>query len=127
MTLLARTAVLYHGAAFGLGQGHHLGIGERDPARMVGDGQDVVPPVAEFARDGGGQHLIQQQPHGLMASCPADQAAWASAACCSLASINGTFLAGGTVVLMRRFSPGEALGPMGEHRATMFEASGLTD
>ena len=36
-------------------------------------------------------------------------------------AINGTFLAGGTVVLMRRFSPGEALGLMGEHRATMFE------
>ena len=29
--------------------------------------------------------------------------------------------AGGTVVLMRRFSPGEALGLIGEHRATMFE------
>ena len=36
-------------------------------------------------------------------------------------AINGTFLAGGTVVLMRRFSPGEALGLLGEHRATMFE------
>jgi len=36
-------------------------------------------------------------------------------------AINGTFLAGGTVVLMRRFSPGEALGLIGEHRATMFE------
>jgi hypothetical protein len=64
-----------HGAAFGPGQGHHLGIGERDPAGMVCYGENVVSPFAELARDGGGQHLIQQQPHGLMASCPADQAA----------------------------------------------------
>jgi long-chain acyl-CoA synthetase len=35
--------------------------------------------------------------------------------------INGTFLAGGTVVLMERFAPGEALRLIGEHRATMFE------
>jgi long-chain acyl-CoA synthetase len=35
--------------------------------------------------------------------------------------INGTFLAGGTVVLMQRFSPGEALGLIGRHAATMFE------
>jgi hypothetical protein len=64
-----------HGAAFGPGQAHHLGIGQRDPAGMVGDGEDVVSPFAELARDGGRQHLIEQQPHGLMASCPADQAA----------------------------------------------------
>jgi hypothetical protein len=55
---------------------------------MVCYGEDVVSPFAELARDGGGQHLIEQQPHGLMASCPADQAAKASAACCSLASIH---------------------------------------
>lgn len=35
--------------------------------------------------------------------------------------INGTFLVGGTVVLMPRFTPGEALALIGEHRATMFE------
>jgi long-chain acyl-CoA synthetase len=35
--------------------------------------------------------------------------------------INGTFLAGGAVVLMERFAPGEALRLIGEHRATMFE------
>jgi long-chain acyl-CoA synthetase len=35
--------------------------------------------------------------------------------------VNGTFLAGGTVVLMERFAPGEALRLIGEHRATMFE------
>lgn len=36
-------------------------------------------------------------------------------------AINGTFLAGGTVVLMARFSADEALALMAEHRATMFE------
>ena len=35
--------------------------------------------------------------------------------------INGTFLAGGTVVLMERFVAGEALRLIEEHRATMFE------
>lgn len=35
--------------------------------------------------------------------------------------INGTFLAGGTVVLMERFDPAAALRLIGEHRATMFE------
>ena len=35
--------------------------------------------------------------------------------------INGTFLAGGRVVLMERFSPAEALRLIEEHRATMFE------
>jgi len=35
--------------------------------------------------------------------------------------INGTFLAGGTVVLMQRFSAAEALALIGEHPATMFE------
>ncbi len=35
--------------------------------------------------------------------------------------INGTFLAGGTVVLMERFDPGEALRLITEHRATLFE------
>jgi long-chain acyl-CoA synthetase len=35
--------------------------------------------------------------------------------------INGTFLAGGTVVLMERFAPAEALRLIGEHAATMFE------
>ncbi|MGW0824716.1 class I adenylate-forming enzyme family protein [Streptomyces sp. NPDC002845] len=35
--------------------------------------------------------------------------------------INGTFLAGGTVVLMERFHPAEALRLIGEHSATMFE------
>jgi long-chain acyl-CoA synthetase len=35
--------------------------------------------------------------------------------------INGTFLAGGTVVLMERFAPAEALRLIGEHRATLFE------
>jgi long-chain acyl-CoA synthetase len=35
--------------------------------------------------------------------------------------VNGTFLAGGTVVLMERFASGEALRLIGEHRATMFE------
>ncbi|MFF3373729.1 class I adenylate-forming enzyme family protein [Streptomyces sp. NPDC002680] len=35
--------------------------------------------------------------------------------------INGTFLAGGTVVLMERFAPGETLRLIAEHRATMFE------
>jgi long-chain acyl-CoA synthetase len=35
--------------------------------------------------------------------------------------INGSFLVGGTVVLMERFSPGEALQLIGEHSATMFE------
>ena len=35
--------------------------------------------------------------------------------------INGTFLAGGTVVLMERFAPSEALRLIGEHRATLFE------
>ncbi|MFG1667732.1 class I adenylate-forming enzyme family protein [Streptomyces sp. Y7] len=36
-------------------------------------------------------------------------------------AINGTFLAGGTVVLMERFHPAEALRLIGEHSATMFE------
>ncbi len=35
--------------------------------------------------------------------------------------INGTFLAGGTVVLMEKFDPAAALGLIAEHRATMFE------
>jgi long-chain acyl-CoA synthetase len=35
--------------------------------------------------------------------------------------INGTFLAGGTVVLMARFAPADALRLIGEHGATMFE------
>ncbi|WP_232665238.1 class I adenylate-forming enzyme family protein [Pseudonocardia sp. TRM90224] len=35
--------------------------------------------------------------------------------------INGTFIAGGTVVLMERFAPAEALRLIGEHRATLFE------
>lgn len=35
--------------------------------------------------------------------------------------INGTFRAGGTVVLMERFAPAEALRLIDEHRATMFE------
>lgn len=35
--------------------------------------------------------------------------------------INGTFLAGGTVVLMERFAPAEALRLIGEHGATLFE------
>jgi len=36
-------------------------------------------------------------------------------------AINGTLLAGGTVVLMERFAPAEALRLIGEHSATMFE------
>jgi long-chain acyl-CoA synthetase len=36
-------------------------------------------------------------------------------------AINGTFLAGGTVVLMERFDPAQALQLIGTHRATMFE------
>ncbi len=35
--------------------------------------------------------------------------------------INGTFLAGGTVVLMERFQAAEALALIGRHRATLFE------
>jgi long-chain acyl-CoA synthetase len=35
--------------------------------------------------------------------------------------INGTFLTGGTVVLMERYTPADALRLIGEHRATMFE------
>ncbi len=35
--------------------------------------------------------------------------------------INGTFLAGGTVVLMERFDPAQALALITEHRATLFE------
>ncbi|WP_098955871.1 class I adenylate-forming enzyme family protein [Pseudonocardia sp. N23] len=35
--------------------------------------------------------------------------------------VNGTFLVGGTVVLMERFEPDEALRLIGEHAATMFE------
>lgn len=35
--------------------------------------------------------------------------------------INGTFMTGGTVVLMERFAPGEALRLIGEHSATLFE------
>ncbi|MBN9111977.1 MAG: AMP-binding protein [Pseudonocardia sp.] len=35
--------------------------------------------------------------------------------------INGTFGAGGTVVLMERFRPGETLRLIAEHRATLFE------
>jgi long-chain acyl-CoA synthetase len=35
--------------------------------------------------------------------------------------INSVFMAGGTVVLMDRFDPGEALQLIGDHRATMFE------
>ncbi|GAA3237131.1 long-chain fatty acid--CoA ligase [Pseudonocardia petroleophila] len=35
--------------------------------------------------------------------------------------INGTFLVGGTVVLMERFDPAQALRLIGEHRATLFE------
>lgn len=35
--------------------------------------------------------------------------------------INGTFLAGGTVVLMERFDPAETLRLITEHRATLFE------
>ena len=35
--------------------------------------------------------------------------------------INGTFLVGGTVVLMERFDPSEALRLIEEHRATLFE------
>ncbi|MEU3163087.1 AMP-binding protein [Streptosporangium sp. NPDC006930] len=37
------------------------------------------------------------------------------------AAINATFLAGGTVVLMARFEPAQALGLIERHRATMFE------
>jgi long-chain acyl-CoA synthetase len=36
-------------------------------------------------------------------------------------AINGTFLAGGTVVLMERFNAAEALALAGEHRATLVE------
>jgi long-chain acyl-CoA synthetase len=36
-------------------------------------------------------------------------------------AINGTFLAGGSVVLMERFDPGETLRLIEEHSATMFE------
>ncbi|MDF3145140.1 MULTISPECIES: AMP-binding protein [unclassified Streptomyces] len=36
-------------------------------------------------------------------------------------AINGTLLAGGTVVLMERFAPDQALALISEHRATMFE------
>ncbi|MDF3281144.1 MULTISPECIES: AMP-binding protein [unclassified Gordonia (in: high G+C Gram-positive bacteria)] len=36
-------------------------------------------------------------------------------------AINGTFLAGGTVVLMERFDPGVAFGLMAEHGVTVFE------
>ena len=36
-------------------------------------------------------------------------------------AINGTFLAGGTVVLMERFNAPEALALIGEHRATLIE------
>ncbi|NKQ52254.1 long-chain fatty acid--CoA ligase [Amycolatopsis sp. K13G38] len=36
-------------------------------------------------------------------------------------AINGTFLAGGTVVLMERFAPADALRLIGEHGATLFE------
>ena len=36
-------------------------------------------------------------------------------------AINGTLMAGGTVVLMERFAPAEALRLIGEHHATMFE------
>lgn len=36
-------------------------------------------------------------------------------------AINGTFMAGGTVVLMERFDPAETLRLIGEHHATMFE------
>ncbi len=36
-------------------------------------------------------------------------------------AINGTFLVGGTVVLMERFEPVQALGLISTHRATMFE------
>jgi len=35
--------------------------------------------------------------------------------------INGTFLAGGTVVLMERFAPDQTLRLISEHRATLFE------
>lgn len=35
--------------------------------------------------------------------------------------VNGTFLAGGTVVLLERFDPEEVLRTIGRHRATMFE------
>jgi long-chain acyl-CoA synthetase len=35
--------------------------------------------------------------------------------------INGTFLVGGTVVLMERFAPAAALAAISEHHATMFE------
>lgn len=35
--------------------------------------------------------------------------------------INGTLMVGGTVVLMERFAPGEALRLIAEHRATLFE------
>jgi long-chain acyl-CoA synthetase len=35
--------------------------------------------------------------------------------------INSLFMAGGTVVLMERFDPAEALGLIAEHRATLFE------
>src|SRR5690348_7722675 len=41
---------------------------------MVCYGEDVMTSFAELACDGGGQQLIQQQPHGLTASWPADQA-----------------------------------------------------
>lgn len=40
---------------------------------------------------------------------------------CGNVAINGTFLAGGTVVLMERFDTAAALGLIGERRATMFE------
>jgi long-chain acyl-CoA synthetase len=35
--------------------------------------------------------------------------------------INGQFMAGGTVVLMERFDPAEAIGLIAEHRATLFD------
>lgn len=65
-----------------------LRIRERRPVRLLGHGLHIVASCAEFAADDGSQHFVEQEPHCFTAACPAPQAACASAASCSLASIH---------------------------------------
>ncbi len=76
------------GAPLSSRERQHVRIGESLPFGVPGHGLDVVTSGAQFAGDDRGEHLVEEQPHCLTAACPADQAALASAASCSLASIH---------------------------------------
>ena len=51
--------------------GEDVGVGEGSAVGVPGDGFGVVAAGLEFAGDGGGEHLIEQEFHGRTASCPA--------------------------------------------------------